>query len=344
MKKQTKIKFLAVFLILGIAISGFAQTPPSLSDLQNGVADFSEALAKSLPFNSALGLNWADAHIGKFFPSLPPHFGVGGSFGITTMELPVIETLAGYLGYDFPFGMGKLPLPTYTAEARIGGFFLPFDVGVKYGYLPEVGLWGKDLNLDFLFVGADIRYAVINNAVLPKLSVGVGFNYLRGGLGAKVGSSDQNIDYPGLSGTNTIIIERPDINLKWESKSIDFKVQISKSLLIITPYVGVGGTYAWSNAGYAVDSRITHKSAGGSTTSLTTADIDEINNYLAQAGLDGVDIDESGLSSIIENKDFSLRAFGGLSLNLAIIKIDLTGLYNFRDQNYGASVGLRLQI
>ena len=339
MNKQIKIRILVIFLLVGVSFSGFTATP-DLRDLQKGVADFSENLAKSLPFNSSLGLNWADAYIGKFFPSIPPHFGVGGAFGFTTMELPIMKELAGYLGYKIPIDSGKMFLPAYTAEARMGGFFLPFDVGVKFGYLPPVGLWGTSMDMNYLLVGGDIRYALLDGkskAILPSISIGVGVNYLKAGVGGKVGKETE-ISYDYL-GSHTIALEKPDVNLKWDTLSLDFKAQISKSFLIITPYLGLGASYAWSSAGYSVDAKVTYDN-----NPIIQSDIDDIKAFLNSVGLDSIDVDSSGMSSIIKNSAFSFRAFGGFSLNLMVFRLDFTGLYSFRDSNFGASFGFRFQL
>jgi hypothetical protein len=50
------------------------------------------------------------------------------------------------------------------------------------------------------------------------------------------------------------------------------------------------------------------------------------------------------LSSEIGNNSFNVRAFGGISFDLVFIRLDLTGMYNFLDKNYGGSLGVRLQL
>jgi len=327
MVKRIRISILVLLLIFGISVSGFAQVP-TLAELQRNVDKFSESLAQSLPFNSSLGLNWSDAYIGKLFPSLPPHFGIGGSFGITTMDFPVINNLMENFGYSVPFDLNSMILPAYTAEARIGGLFLPFDLGFKFGYLPQLGIWGTSMEFDYLLVGGDLRYKLVDLKLL-KVSAGVGDNYLRGSIAGKVGSIPE-ITYSSYS----ITIDNPEVRLKWDSTSIDFKAQVSLHLLIITPYLGLGGSYSWSNAGYSIKASINDSSGN----------FDNVKEYLKDNGLSGVDISDTGISSIIENSAFSFRAFGGLSLNLALFRIDLTGLYNFRDSNYGASIGFRFQL
>ena len=335
MNKRIRIVSLAILLMACALFSANALT--ELKDLQEGVMDFSETLAKALPLNASLGLNWSDAYIGKVFPSIPPHFGVGGSFGFTTMKLPMMKTLAGYLGYNLPFNMSRMFLPAYTGEGRLGGFFLPFDIGFKFGYLPPIGLWGTNMHMNYLLVGGDIRYAIFDRPIWPKLSVGFGVNYMKSGIGGKVGSASE-ISY-NSGAAHTISIEKPDVNLKWDTFALDFKAQISKSLLILTPYLGVGASYAWSSAGYSVDSTIKYDGAA-----VTSSDINDIKSFLHGLGLEGMDIDSKGISSIIKNKAFNARVFGGFAINLMVFRLDFTGLYSFRDSNFGASFGFRFQL
>jgi opacity protein-like surface antigen len=336
MKMQKKLKIFITTVTLA-----FTAVMPSysaeLKDLQNGVVDFSEKMAKSLPFNSSLGLNWSDAYIGKLFPSVPPHFGLGGSFSFTTMDLDALKTLAGHLGYQMPFTTERLFFPAYTLEGRLGGFFLPFDIGVKFGMLSPVEMWGTSAKMEYTIAGMDIRYAVLDGKskiFLPNLSLGVGFNYLKGGIRNSIANSQTLI----FDTNKSISLDKPEINLLWDTFSLDFKVQVSKNFLIITPYAGIGASYAWSKTGYKVNAEVTYNGNNIAT------GIDEVKSYLDSAGLNDMDISSSGISTIIKDKRFGLRAFGGLSLDLMVFKLDITGLYNFLDKNYGGSAGFRFQL
>jgi hypothetical protein len=328
MSNRVKACGLAAVIVLCTSFSAWGG---SLEVLQEHVNDFSTDIAKTLPFNASAGLNWSDAYIGKFFPSMPPHFGVGGSIGLTTMKMDAIEDLSKYLGYgDIPFEFDRIMLPVYTAEARLGGLFLPFDIGVKYGVLPEVGLWGSSTRMNYTLMGADLRYAVLDgksNALLPNISIGVGFNYLSGGIGGTGGT--QTFDYTYNGTTANVTVTNPGVDLYWETKALDFKVQVSKSILVITPYVGIGAGYAWSKAGYRLSA---------DSIAATNAQFDD---FVKENGLV---LDGSELSSEVGASGFNLRAFGGLSVNLLVFRLDLTGMFNFLDQNYGASLGFRLQL
>jgi hypothetical protein len=327
MRKTGKMATIAILLVFLVSSLAFSQHL-GLKELQDRAEDFSDALAKSLPFNASIGLNWADAYIGKLIPSVPPHFGIGASFGVTTIDMAVANNLAEALGFSIPFDADKLILPVYAGEIRLGGLFLPFDLGLKAGVLSSVGLWGTDVETSYTLIGGDIRYALTEGGViLPKISIGAGVNYLKGGLETSVG---QEMTY-NFTGGN-IKIDKPDVNLFWNTLALDFKVQVSKSFFIITPYIGLGASYAWSEAGYEAKAPITTTGGGN------------VQDYLDANGLGDMDIGDNKISSTIEVKGFSARAFGGLSVNLLVFKLDLTGLYNFRDSNYGVSLGTRFQL
>jgi hypothetical protein len=323
-----------VFLLVFSAAPGPAFAF-EIGDLHSGLSNLSGEMVKSLPFNSTIGLNWSDAYVGKFFPSIPPHFGVGGSFGFTTMDLKAIENLSRVLGYDLPFGASRLYFPAYTAETRLGGFFLPFDIGLKFGMLPETKLWGTSTKMNYLLLGASLRYAVLDGKtrlLLPNISIGLGFNYLKSGLSSSVGQG-VDIDVPGTS--DRITLERPDVELAWSSKSLELTLQISKTILLITPYLGLGASYSWSEVGYDADANVLYNGHA-----ITQPEIDAIGNNV----LGGINLGAGGLSSSKKDSAFGLRGFGGISLNLMVFRLDMTGLFNFLDKNYGAQVGLRVQL
>ena len=316
-----RIVLVTLLLIFKVSLSGFAQETP-IADLQRAANRFSSTLAQSLPLNASLGLNWSDAHIGRF-----PRFGVGVSAGFTTIELSEMEALAEIFGFDGLPNMDRFPFPGYAVEARLGGFVLPFDIGFKFGYLPPVGI--GDIDIDYMLIGGSIRYAVLNRPILPTISLGVGFNFLRGSIGGRAPASGASftVDMNGMPQTITID-SRPEVNLHWQTFALDFTAQISRSFLIFTPYLGLGLSYAWSTAGYEVDANIS---------GLDPAVITHLRR-------EGIDVSDTGMSSEVDRSDSSIRVFGGISFNMAVIRLDLTGIYSFRDGNYGASVGLRFQL
>lgn len=345
MKKIGKILCLFAVIFL-LAVPVFSQIPEfGLGDLQDKVNGFTDALANSLPFNSTMGLNWSDAYIGQLF-ALPPHFGIGITTGFTTMDFGSLNGLLNMFDIHEldDLNVGGFVLPGYTLDARIGGFVLPFDIGVKFGYLkltPDFlnNLLQTDIpdfTMDYMLLGADLRYALLPGKTIPfKVSVGVGFNYLKGGISMPVPGIDE-ISFR-IAPNRTLNIPTPELALDWETKSLDFKAQASFKVLIITPYVGVGATHAWSSAGYGVTSNINVKDDNGNPVNL-----DSVINAIESFGITGVS--SNGFSHSAEVTGWSFRAFGGLSFNLPFVKFDLTGLYDFISQCYGFTFGIRVQI
>jgi opacity protein-like surface antigen len=320
---------ITVAIVLGATVSVFSLESP-ISELQHQVNEFSDTLARSLPFNASLGLNWSDAYIGQLIGA-PPHFGIGLSGGLTTMDLGSFEDVAGLFGISMPVSINLMPMPGYTVEGRIGGFILPFDVGFKCGVLPPVD-FSRNFQFDYTLVGGDIRYAVLKGPILPHVSVGVGLNYLKGDLSTVINGSGPSFTFGG----NTLALSDPEIGFSWETTSLDFKAQISKSLFIITPYLGLGVSHGWSKAGYTVESNLWYNGKPVKGTDLKA--------IRATIGDDNIDLTGQGFSSIIKNTGWGFRAFGGLSFNLLVIRLDLTGMYNFLDRNLGGSFGVRFQL
>jgi hypothetical protein len=317
---KNKMIIAALVLMLFGAGSVFAQGF-DLGDLQEDMNAFSAEMAKTLPFNSTLGLNWADAHIGNF-----PHFGAGLFGGLSFMDESTANNLLGNFGAALPSVLSFMPLPAAGAEARLGGFILPFDIGLKFGWLPPIS-FSDNINVDYLMIGADIRYAIMKgNILLPKIVLGVGYNYTKGGIASSMDASETY-----TIGSKSITVSDPELNLDWSSSVIDMKLQVSKELFIITPSVGVGATYSWSEAGYTVKAE-------------TSGDLNDINAELESAGLPPIDLNNNGFSSVLKNSGWGVRLFAGLGFNFLLIKVDVTGMYDIQSEIWNAGVGLRLQI
>jgi hypothetical protein len=331
-----RILLILTTTVILAAAPAFSQ---NLGDIQNAAEDLVDALAVSLPFNSTVGLNWSDAYIGQLVGA-PPHFGVGVTVGTTTIDAGAVTAIMSELGYDISGFDTYIPLPVVTTEARIGGFVLPFDIGIKAGYIPEGVVAIDNVKFNYLLAGADIRYAVLKGGlVLPKVSIGVGFNYMRGGLGTSVGSTQTySFDDPNNGDVYTINATKPDIGLNWETTVIDLKAQISKSFIIFTPYAGLGASYGMTTVGYEVDSTVTYKKNG------VTTDPQNVEQALEDAGYDAPDLSSSGMSYEKALSAWGFRAFGGFSVNMLLVRLDLNGLYNFSDGQLGGSVGVRVQL
>jgi opacity protein-like surface antigen len=114
----------------------------------------------------------------------------------------------------------------------------------------------------------------------------------------------------------------------------EFKTHVSFPFKFVTPYAGAGVSYAISKAGYKVTGSELKTDAGG------IKDIEKL--LLDEYKLTGVS--DKGFETIKNFNGISVRVFGGASINLAYFRIDLTGMYEFLNGNFGATVGLRFQL
>jgi hypothetical protein len=334
--KQRRLIVAAIAVaLLGLPVAGVAAQDgviDGLDTFKKSFESFSEEFSGSLPMNSMIGLNWSDAYVGQLFPL--PSFGVGVTAGATIMPLAIFDDLTGSLEVgsieNLP-GLG-IPLPGYAADARVGGIFLPFDIGLKFGTLPELEL--GDVSAEYTNFGVDLRYAVLDGGILPKLSIGAGYNYLQGAVTTPLGFGETTIasvDLPDNSTANLVLAD-PVLDFSWEANVFDFKAQLSKSFLIVEPSIGVGASYG----------------TAGTTSGLTTEV--SLENAPADVSIDdvesiaGVEVSDQGVSFSSEVQPFEVRAFGGASLNLALFRLDLGLMYNFTSGAYGGTLGARVQL
>ena len=328
-------KILILLIILMVGVSGvFAQV--AIGDMEGAFSTFSADVADALPTASTIGLTWSDAKVRGF-----PHFGVGISAGAVMIPEDAFVSLANTLSITLPSeitdsGFG-IPFPTYVVDARVGIPFLPIDIGAKLGVItPDMtSSLSSDVSVDYVLAGFDIRTPIIKgNLLLPAISFSAGYNYLSGGVTttvASAGTLTSGINLDSLISGASIDYTDPDIRFAWETQTIDFKLQASKSLLIITPYAGVGYAYGWSKAGGGVSSDITY--------SNTTEEA--VRQALEAAGYD-IELSGDGFTILSESSGGSLRAFGGISVNLFVLKLDLNAMYNVNTESLGASANVRI--
>ena len=340
------MKRLIIGLIIGVmAFSQVVATTFDFDKLKKGFQGFSTDFASGLAYNSTVGLNWADSYIGSF-----PHFGVGAVAGATFIpsEVPK-KVLTETMGVSIPASLDQylslgFPIPAVALEGRVGGLFLPFDIGVKWASTQAVALSAflpSNLTVDYELVGADIRLQLIEESIIiPGISIGGGIQRVSGGLGFKgLLGGDQQITIPAPV-SKTISFSDPSINFKWETTVVDFKIQASKNLFIITPYVGLGTSLGFSKAGGGLSSSTTK--IDGVEVSQST--MDDLLEKMKAANQTIPAFDTSGFTVSGDSTGWSFRAFGGFSLNLLILKLDVTGMYDITSDSPGVSVGFRAQL
>ena len=286
-----KIALMSLLILCVISLS-FGQT--ELDEFKGSLKNFLADINLSLPDSTVSGVTWSDAYIGQLV-SVPPHFGAGLALGVSRFRVSGLKESLKVVGQNLP--IDELVFPTLALEGRIGGFILPFDIGVRFGFLPKVELQG--IGLDYLHYGADIRYALLKqNILLPNISLGLGYYGTSGNIFYQFTLKQlTGISFPEADKDEKLAIH-------FNTNIIDGRLQVSKSFLIVTPYAGFGLSYSITDSSYVL--------------------IEDKAN--------------------IQAKELQYRAFAGLSLNIAIVRFDLSGMYNFKSENWAANVGLRVQL
>jgi len=328
-----------IILTIGLMlVGGAAFGQIAFSELEDGVEKFSNGIAEALPQASTTGLTWSDARVRGF-----PHFGVGLSVGAVMMPEKAFTGLAGDLGVELPSTLVTdlgVPFPSYAIDGRVGLPFVPFDIGAKLGLLTPGMTESLDGAVDYMLAGFDVRYPILKGRLLmPAVSVSAGYNYLSGGINTSVSGTNwesftadsDNSDLNDI--LSELTLSDPNLRFAWKTHSLDFKVQASKNLLIFTPYAGGAYTYGWSQAGGGISADIDYGAYSAS----------ELQDAMDAAGYEA---DVSGESfAILSGVDGgSVRAFGGFSVNLLVLKLDLNGQYNFTTGSLGGGINARIQL
>jgi len=323
-------------LALAIAASSFAQTT-TLDSFKTSFTSLAGSMATSLAADSTLGSNWSDAYIGSF-----PNFGVGVTTGAVftgSGSVPNLSSL-GVSGAPSWLSSVGLPVPALGGSFKIGIPFLPIDVGVRGMYVPSSltnSLMGSSgVNASFSSFGLQVRYAIIKqNLVLPNLSIGAAYNYQSGNLSAPIGSSQSYTVPTDQTTTTTITANKPNLAINWTGNNFDFTAQVSKQILFITPYLGVGASFGTSTVSGGVNSTITTNYPGG---------VSALNSYLTSHG--GPTVDPSqGITYSVSVNDPLYRVYGGISLRLVVVDFDIQAIYlPFNNSEFGAALTTRIQI
>jgi hypothetical protein len=254
---------------------------------------------------------------------------------------PVFDMLSVTLPSELDFMQTYgVPLPAATIDARIGIPMLPLDIGLKIGFIPEQvqALMGS-VQADYFIAGGDLRYAILQDkGMVPALSVGVGYSYLKGGVEVAGLMAGQQVDVSAIMGhadnTDYLIFSDPTVAFTWQSHVIEAKVQISKNLLIFTPHAGLSAAYALgSTVGGGLLSVVT-------TSGATLAEIQaafEANGQTAPT-------DQGFVVYADAPAGWAFRVFGGTSINLLFLRLDLDANWNVLTGSYGGNVNLRFEM
>lgn len=336
-----------IVLILMMSLAAAGLWGQNLEDFQTGFQTFATDMAATLSYNATIGNNWSDAYIGKF-----PHFGVGLSAGVTTVPSASLKDLFTSMDIPVPSAVADigLPIPAAAVSAKLGGLFLPFDVGVKAMVLPAEAteaLSSAGIAADYKLLGGNIRFALLKqNLLLPDVSVGFGYNRLAGSISMPLDIESQSFTFtPPEDVEHTLEVTQPDLAMDWTTDSFDATIQISKSLLFLRPYAGAGYSFGKSSVNGGMKATMLYDDGqGDGPTEITDTKLQELKTALAEAGISVPNISADGFMFGSESTEPVLRLFGGLSLDLLILMLDTQVTYVPKTKSLGGSAMIRIQL
>lgn len=285
-----------------------------LSTVNSGLDDFASELGFAVPQAAVQQNVYADAFIGKVFPAVPPHFAVGFNTGFTHLNTSGLAKAADSLGID---GVNDdLYFPVLNADIRIGGLFLPFDVGFSFMTLDVSSLntMDADFTAEFTTFAVDARYALLEDGlVTPGISVGVGFSMNSGTFGASNKYAEVTVDY--------------------NVKTLYTQLQISKALNI--PVVSIGFT-PFLGLRALVSDYSNDWSWKGKNSAISTV-------------VDTYGLKTSGTASSDGFGGFQPQVYGGVGFNFMLIQLTASACADLRhiggdDNLWSGALSLRAKL
>jgi hypothetical protein len=334
-------------LILMMSMAATGLWAQNLEDFQAGFENFATDMAATLSYNATIGNNWSDAYIGKF-----PHFGVGVSAGVTTVPSESLKALFTSMEIPVPSTVAEigLPIPAAAVSAKLGGLFLPFDVGVKAMILPAEAteaLSSAGIAADYNLLGGNVRFALLKqNLLMPDVSVGLGYNRLTGSISMPLGSEPTTYNlYTDIDdNVHALRVTAPSLAMDWTTDSFDATIQVSKSFLFLRPYVGAGYSFGKSTVNGGLAASLAYNYGTETFTLINEDNLQDLKDSLEDANIVVPDVRTDGFLFGASNDTPVVRLYGGLSLDLLILMFDTQVTYVPKTESLGFTGTIRIQL
>lgn len=283
-----------------------------LTDVENGLNNFSKDLAPAISNAQLMQNVWAEAWLGKLVPGV--HLGAGIDLGASQMKITALKETAKAFGMseisDMP---DSFVFPTVAGDVRLGGIFLPFDIGASFMTIDSSRINALDeaispMAFDFFTIGFDFRWAILEGKTWqPKFSVGAGYVFTKGGVGISSDEAAANLDF--------------------KNHTAYLQAQLSKKLLFFIPYIGAKVAYTKSEVNW---------SATAQWTSIFDGDDSELGN------LQDWGILPTEFSGGYDGWKIIPQVYGGFCLDFAIINLTFGIGWDFVDRLASGSFSFRL--
>ncbi len=275
-----------------------------------------------------------------------PNFSIGiGASGVAESELldSILNntlTLKGFSNIS-DVSLGIVP---GIVRLRIGGIFLPFDLGIS-GF--NYGLVGQLFSSEFFlplssyqeaqgnYVAVELRIPVLQqNRARPGISLGITTTSDNSIVRSTVSRQDVNFVDKNSGQAAQINFSNGNIGLSHSLITLALKGQINKTFEYFDPFFGFEGYYSFGTSNFLYQGKV-KASVGG---------VDSpIKDVVSGIDLDGATLTSTSFTDVSTHSNYSLRIYGGSAIKLGIFFLEFGGSYEFLHSSVALSMGLRIQ-
>jgi len=298
--KIRRLLFILMPFFLSTA-NAFAAAP-SAENINDRLNSYTKQLSNIIP-NAATEQNvYSDAWIGNFYPSSPMHFALGIEGGLTQLNMDDFNSVA--KAFRIASVPETFPYPSLGINGKIGGFGIPFDMGVSFFTVDTAKLSNllKGIDMQLFIVGGNIRFAILQGkGAWPVLSCGAAYYYSKSSIGTSSGDTF--------------------ISFKNEAHILIAETQISKKFIFVTPFAGFRAIFVKSDSSFEWNNP---------------------SGILNNAGIT-VTSGKGSIKKEFSDQ-FIPQVFGGLGLTLGLIQFDTNVSYDIQNNLWSGGLSIRFQM
>lgn len=283
--------------------------------------DFTGGLDDSILNTQPLQNVWAESWIGMLIPNVK--FGFGINAGLASLDISPLKDAASALAIDEAGNLNDtLAFPTATADLRLGGFILPFDIGFTISSIDSSKIEELDdkispCEFDYFSAGGDLRFCILNKGsklVHARISLSGGGYYTKGSV--KVADKDSS---------------ESSASFDFNSTTLFLGAQANAKLFCFVPFAGGRVAIAKTNIKWAAHADWLNILG------------DDSNGYIAKAVKYNILPSDFGNES---ESEWTLhpQVFGGIGIDLFIIDVTVSASYDFAKQILGAAASVRFSL